>query len=192
MGQTAVNMRGSRTACYSFIHLTRLLAIYCLKQSQFTTFRPYLCSSCRAVVFIRTAICHLAHCTIPCSHSQTLASLSVSANPGRAFWRLSKRCTSLYLHRYRPYWLLHTSLFRVGALRELLSDLTLLNTHKLTMAEGGSALSQPDSVAGTKRKRGSETKFYVVRTGHHPGIYYNWDDCLKEVKGYKKAECEHC
>ena len=47
-----------------------------------------------------------------------------------------------------------------------------------------------DAVAGTKRKRSSEPKFYVVRTGFNPGIYNTWKECLKEVTGYKKAECK--
>ena len=42
---------------------------------------------------------------------------------------------------------------------------------------------------GTKRKRQSETKFYAVRIGHKPGIYYTWADCLEQVKGFKKAMC---
>lgn len=29
--------------------------------------------------------------------------------------------------------------------------------------------------------------FYVVNTGHKPGIYGNWKDCEKNVKGYKGA-----
>lgn len=46
------------------------------------------------------------------------------------------------------------------------------------------------STAGTKRKRG-EPKFYSVQVGHNPGIYYNWADCLEQVKGFKKATCEY-
>lgn len=43
---------------------------------------------------------------------------------------------------------------------------------------------------GTKRKRSSEPKFYAVRSGHKPGVYYTWADCLEQVKGFKKAMCE--
>ena len=42
---------------------------------------------------------------------------------------------------------------------------------------------------GTKRKRGSEVKFYAVRVGHTPGVYSTWADCLEQVKGFKKAMC---
>ncbi|KAL8799152.1 MAG: hypothetical protein Q9200_007611 [Gallowayella weberi] len=43
------------------------------------------------------------------------------------------------------------------------------------------------SAAGTKRKRGTDPKFYAVRAGHRPGIYHTWADCLEQVKGFKKA-----
>ena len=43
--------------------------------------------------------------------------------------------------------------------------------------------------AGAKRKRATEPKFYAVRIGFKPGIYYTWEDCLKQVTGYKKAKC---
>lgn len=31
---------------------------------------------------------------------------------------------------------------------------------------------------------GNKQVFYAVRKGRNPGIYYNWDDCKKEVLGY--------
>lgn len=31
-------------------------------------------------------------------------------------------------------------------------------------------------------------KFYAVRKGNKPGIYENWDDCKKQVNGFKGAE----
>ena len=43
---------------------------------------------------------------------------------------------------------------------------------------------------GTKRKRDPGPKFYAVRIGHRPGVYYSWADCLEQVKGFKKALCE--
>lgn len=43
---------------------------------------------------------------------------------------------------------------------------------------------------GTKRRRQSETKFYAVRAGHKPGVYYTWADCLEQVRGFKKAMCK--
>lgn len=43
--------------------------------------------------------------------------------------------------------------------------------------------------ASAKRKRAAEPKFYAVRIGFKPGIYHTWEDCLKQVTGYKKAKC---
>jgi len=37
-----------------------------------------------------------------------------------------------------------------------------------------------------KRKRTG--KYYAVRTGHNPGIYTSWRDCLDQVKGFKGAK----
>ncbi len=31
-------------------------------------------------------------------------------------------------------------------------------------------------------------KFYAVKNGRHPGIYTSWDDCKREVTGYKDAQ----
>ena len=53
-------------------------------------------------------------------------------------------------------------------------------------SRGGSTTSN-----GTKRKRGSDVKFYAVRVGHKPGVYSTWADCLEQVKGFKKAMCMH-
>ncbi|EER28830.1 hypothetical protein D8B26_000883 [Coccidioides posadasii str. Silveira] len=50
--------------------------------------------------------------------------------------------------------------------------------------------TQPTAIpaaAGTKRKRGTETKFYAVKSGFKPGIYHSWNDCLAQVKGFKGA-----
>lgn len=44
--------------------------------------------------------------------------------------------------------------------------------------------------SGTKRKRPSSTKFYAVKEGFRPGVYYNWNDCLAQVTGFKGAVCE--
>lgn len=43
--------------------------------------------------------------------------------------------------------------------------------------------------AGLKRKRSSETKFYAVKAGYQPGVYFKWDDCLAQITGYKNAVC---
>ena len=31
-------------------------------------------------------------------------------------------------------------------------------------------------------------KYYAVKNGYHPGIYTSWDDCKKEVDGFKGAK----
>ena len=30
-------------------------------------------------------------------------------------------------------------------------------------------------------------KYYVVRQGHNPGVYDNWNDCAEQVKGFSNA-----
>ncbi|KAM5464005.1 putative ribonuclease H [Microsporum audouinii] len=42
-------------------------------------------------------------------------------------------------------------------------------------------------VAGTKRKRNGEPKFYAVKIGFQPGIYNHWSECLAQVTGFKGA-----
>lgn len=44
----------------------------------------------------------------------------------------------------------------------------------------------PTPTAGTKRKR-DMPKFYAVRVGKTPGIYYSWAECLDQVRGFPKA-----
>ncbi|KAJ5145577.1 Ribonuclease H [Penicillium bovifimosum] len=44
----------------------------------------------------------------------------------------------------------------------------------------------PSPTAGTKRKRNG-VKYYAVKAGHKPGIYYGWDECLAQVTGFKGA-----
>lgn len=46
--------------------------------------------------------------------------------------------------------------------------------------------------SGTKRKRGSEMKFYAVRAGHVPAIYHSWTDCKEQITGFKGAICKSC
>ncbi|XRM37902.1 hypothetical protein ABZX51_001349 [Aspergillus tubingensis] len=45
----------------------------------------------------------------------------------------------------------------------------------------------PSVAAGTKRKRASAAKYYAVKAGYQPGVYYDWHDCLTQVTGYKGA-----
>lgn len=44
--------------------------------------------------------------------------------------------------------------------------------------------------AGTKRRRTAEPKYYGVKSGFKPGVYYKWDECLAQVKGFKGAVCK--
>ncbi|RVX66790.1 hypothetical protein B0A52_08983 [Exophiala mesophila] len=44
-----------------------------------------------------------------------------------------------------------------------------------------------NAVAGIKRKRPAERKFYAVKNGKKPGIYDTWDQCLSQVRGHKGA-----
>lgn len=55
-----------------------------------------------------------------------------------------------------------------------------------------SASPKPNAsaAAGTKRKRSAPGKFYAVKAGYQPGIYYEWSDCLTQVTGYKGAVCK--
>lgn len=46
------------------------------------------------------------------------------------------------------------------------------------------------AAAGSKRKRNAVGKYYAVKKGYQPGIYYEWSDCLTQVTGYKGAVCE--
>ncbi|KAI2685668.1 hypothetical protein DTO013E5_7977 [Penicillium roqueforti] len=45
----------------------------------------------------------------------------------------------------------------------------------------------PSPVAGAKRKRNAPAKYYAVKAGHKPGIYYGWNDCLAQITGFKGA-----
>ncbi|GKZ32972.1 hypothetical protein AbraIFM66950_002676 [Aspergillus brasiliensis] len=47
--------------------------------------------------------------------------------------------------------------------------------------------SPSSTAAGTKRKRASAAKYYAVKAGYQPGVYYEWRDCLTQVTGYKGA-----
>lgn len=46
------------------------------------------------------------------------------------------------------------------------------------------------SPAGVKRKRGPTAKYYAVKKGFIPGVYFNWNDCLAQVTGFKNADCK--
>jgi ribonuclease HI len=34
----------------------------------------------------------------------------------------------------------------------------------------------------------AQQKFYAVRKGRVPGLYFSWEDCAREVIGFKGAE----
>lgn len=61
------------------------------------------------------------------------------------------------------------------------------------LAAGASPTQAPTlggGTSGTKRKRTAAVKYYAVKEGFRPGIYYNWNDCLAQVTGFKGAVCE--
>lgn len=45
------------------------------------------------------------------------------------------------------------------------------------------------AIAGQKRKRPTEKKFYAVKVGKTPGVYDTWEQCLQQVTGQKGAVC---
>ncbi|KAJ5661695.1 Ribosomal protein L9/RNase H1 N-terminal [Penicillium maclennaniae] len=45
----------------------------------------------------------------------------------------------------------------------------------------------PSPRAGTKRKRTTGAKYYAVKNGFKPGLYYSWNDCLAQITGFKGA-----
>lgn len=67
------------------------------------------------------------------------------------------------------------------------------NTPSPTPGPGAGAKrsKSPSSTEGTKRKRGPAGKYYAVKAGYQPGVYYEWKDCLAQVTGFKGAICEY-
>lgn len=59
---------------------------------------------------------------------------------------------------------------------------------QLSTAKASSPLPAPQ-VAGQKRKRPTEKKYYAVKIGKVPGVYDTWDECLQQVTGQKGAQC---
>lgn len=97
------------------------------------------------------------------------------------------------LHRFLCSWInvkqLTTSHVILPAVENIMNHTTPSPSPPL--ANTSSAQGTPRNVsAGTKRKRSSGSKFYAVKVGFQPGVYYNWNDCLAQVTGYKGAVCE--
>ena len=71
------------------------------------------------------------------------------------------------------------------------SGFTSVNGHGTGHMSGDISPTAPTtaSTAGTKRKRESKpsSKFYAVRIGKTPGVYYSWSECLEQVRGFPKA-----
>ena len=36
-------------------------------------------------------------------------------------------------------------------------------------------------------KTSTKKKYYIVKRGKKPGVYYNWPDCQKQVQGFPGA-----
>ncbi|KAB8070072.1 hypothetical protein BDV29DRAFT_39184 [Aspergillus leporis] len=68
-----------------------------------------------------------------------------------------------------------------------MTDTTPSSTPGPATKRSPSIQSTPTSTVGTKRKRGSAGKYYAVKAGYQPGVYYEWNDCLTQVTGYKGA-----
>src|SRR5262245_40616319 len=41
---------------------------------------------------------------------------------------------------------------------------------------------------GEMTMKSSKSAYYVVRSGHKPGIYRSWEECRQQVEGYSNAE----
>lgn len=57
-------------------------------------------------------------------------------------------------------------------------------------AKGSRTESPVPAVAGQKRKRPTEKKYYAVKVGKTPGVYDTWEQCLAQVTGQKGAQCK--
>ncbi len=50
----------------------------------------------------------------------------------------------------------------------------------------------PTISASKKRKFGdtlAPSPYYGVKAGHQPGVYTDWDECLKTITGFSGAVC---
>lgn len=54
-----------------------------------------------------------------------------------------------------------------------------------SLEQARKAYKDPSSVSESKKSK--KTYYYVVWHGHQPGIYTNWNDVLKQIKGFPKA-----
>lgn len=104
-----------------------------------------------------------------------------------------------YLLRQRDYHPgLNTYNARVFSTRQVKGIFDYFSALRDTMGAGtpspspGPAHAKPPntSAGGTKRKRNAVGKYYAVKKGYQPGVYYEWKDCLAQVTGYKGAICE--
>jgi hypothetical protein len=58
---------------------------------------------------------------------------------------------------------------------------------KQRQGSGPHAFIQPKNVL-PKYQGGQGRKVYVVRRGYVSGLYYSWDECSRQVKGFSGAE----
>ena len=65
-----------------------------------------------------------------------------------------------------------------------------VDSRELDAADAISESANTTASSATKRKRGTEPKFYAVKVGKNPDIYHSWSDCLAQVKGFKGAICK--
>jgi ribonuclease HI len=65
-----------------------------------------------------------------------------------------------------------------------------MNKNNSTTTPSPSPGPTAKATAGVKRKRGATAKYYAVKKGFIPGVYFNWNDCLAQVTGFKNADCK--
>lgn len=58
------------------------------------------------------------------------------------------------------------------------------------VGRGGTAIQSTPSVVPRKRKSSPQPKFYAVRVGYTPGVYLSWEECERNIVGFKNASCE--
>ncbi|CRG83189.1 ribonuclease HI [Talaromyces islandicus] len=63
-----------------------------------------------------------------------------------------------------------------------------MNKNNSTTTPSPSPGPTTKATAGVKRKRGPTAKYYAVKRGFIPGVYFNWNDCLAQVTGFKNAD----
>jgi hypothetical protein len=59
------------------------------------------------------------------------------------------------------------------------------------LSKGESQSFVPSSTVPQKRKGSPQVKFYAVRAGRIPGVYLSWEECERNISGFRGAACEY-